>query len=139
MRQRESNSRSRIWLACGYRKCVCEEQDGTAGFYWSKFEKSKGILEKTSLQLAKLGYVLAAPECQRKCAFTLVKFKGVKAVLVLGNGRWTDWDLLRELGKWTDINYVEKSMTEKISVKGISKPIHCDCEDLPFAQRSPRR
>ncbi|XP_068750788.1 uncharacterized protein [Montipora capricornis] len=56
---------------------------------------------------------------------TLDKLKGVKADLVRGNEGWRDWDfkdLLRELKKWTDINPVEESMAERVSVKGISNP-----------------
>ena len=55
----------------------------------------------------------------------LDKLKGVKADLVRGNEGWRDWDfkdLLRELKKWTDINPVEESVAEKLSVKGISNP-----------------
>ena len=58
---------------------------------------------------------------------TLDKLKGVKADLVRGNEGWRDWDFkdpLRELKKWTDINPVEESMAEKISVKGVSNPKH---------------
>ena len=56
---------------------------------------------------------------------TLDKLKGVKADLVRGNEGWRDWDfkdLLRELKKWADINPVEESMAERVSVKGISSP-----------------
>ena len=47
---------------------------------------------------------------------TLDKLKGIKADLVRGNEGWKDWgfkDLLTELKKWTDINPVEDSVTEK--------------------------
>ena len=47
---------------------------------------------------------------------TLDKLKGIKADLVRGNEGWKDWgfkDLLTELKKWTDINPVEESVTEK--------------------------
>ena len=55
---------------------------------------------------------------------TLDRLKGVKADLVRGNEGWRDWDfkdLLRELKKWTDINPVEESMAERISVKSNPK------------------
>ena len=55
---------------------------------------------------------------------TLDELKGVKVDLVHGNEGWRDWDfkdVLRELKKWTDINPVEESMTERTSVKSNPK------------------